>query len=141
MKKGHILGLGVIAIAIMIIITSIGDASTYENFSTAKSMAMNGNDEAIHVVGGLKKDEAGAVTGLEVSEDKTSFTFMMVDNDGQEQQVYYNEPVPADFVRAEQVVVIGSYKNENMFVADKILMKCPSKYQETDVQAPTLSEK
>ena len=141
MKKGHILGLGVIAIAIMIIITSIGDASTYENFSTAKTMAMNGNDEAIHVVGGLKKDHTGTVTGLEVSEEKTSFTFMMVDNDGQEQQVYYNEPVPADFTRAEQVVVIGSYKNESIFVADKILMKCPSKYQETDVQAPTLSEK
>lgn len=138
MKRGHILGLGVIAVAIMIIITSIGDASTYENFSTAKSLAMNGNDSPIHVVGELKKDETGTVVGLEVGEEKTSFTFMMVDGDGQEQQVYYNEPVPADFVRAEQVVVIGSYRNEEMFVADKILMKCPSKYQETEVQAASL---
>ena len=72
MKKGHIIGLGVIGIAIMIIITSIGDASTYENFSTAKSMADNGNSEAIHVVGGLKKDESGTVLGLDISEDKTS---------------------------------------------------------------------
>ncbi|HLW20102.1 MAG TPA: cytochrome c maturation protein CcmE [Cyclobacteriaceae bacterium] len=138
MKKGHILGLGVIAVAIVIIITSIGDASTYENFNTAKTLALNGNDNAIHVVGQLKKDASGTVTGLEVSEDKTSFTFMMVDGDGEEQQVYYNEPVPADFVRAEQVVVIGSYRNEEIFVADKILMKCPSKYQETDVQAASL---
>jgi len=138
MKKGHILGLGVIAVAIVIIITSIGDASTYENFNTAKTLALNGNDNAIHVVGQLKKDATGTVTGLEVSEDKTSFTFMMVDGDGEEQQVYYNEPVPADFVRAEQVVVIGSYRNEEIFVADKILMKCPSKYQETDVQAASL---
>jgi len=135
MKKGHILGLGVIAIAIMIIITSIGDASTYENFSTAKSLALNGNDKPIHVVGELKKDEVGRVVGIDVSESKTAFTFMMVDNDGQEQQVYYNEPVPADFARAEQVVVIGAYRNEEVFVADKILMKCPSKYQETDIQA------
>ena len=138
MKKGHIIGLGVIGIAIMIIITSIGDASTYENFSTAKIMADNGNSEAIHVVGGLKKDESGTVLGLDISEDKTSFVFTMVDNDGKEQKVYYNEPVPADFVRAEQVVVIGSYKNDELFVADKILMKCPSKYQETDVQAASL---
>lgn len=138
MKKGHIIGLGVIGIAIMIIITSIGDASTYENFSTAKIMADNGNSEAIHVVGGLKKDEAGTVLGLDISEDKTSFMFLMVDNDGKEQKVYYNEPVPADFARAEQVVVIGSYKNDELFVADKILMKCPSKYQETDVQAASL---
>ncbi|WP_162419064.1 cytochrome c maturation protein CcmE domain-containing protein [Cyclobacterium roseum] len=134
MKRGHIIGLGIIGVAIIIIITSIGDASTYESFSTAKSMAINGNTEAIHVVGQLKKDSEGEVVGIEVGQDKTSFTFVMVDNDGMEQQVYYNEPVPADFIRSEQVVVIGTYKTEEMFVADKILMKCPSKYQETDVK-------
>ncbi|WP_162341497.1 cytochrome c maturation protein CcmE domain-containing protein [Cyclobacterium salsum] len=134
MKRGHIIGLGIIGVAIIIIITSIGDASTYESFSTAKSMAINGNTEAIHVVGQLKKDSEGEVVGVEVGQDKTSFTFVMVDNDGMEQQVYYNEPVPADFIRSEQVVVIGTYKTEEMFVADKILMKCPSKYQETDVK-------
>ena len=32
MKKGHIIGLGIIAIAIVIIMTSIGDASSYESF-------------------------------------------------------------------------------------------------------------
>jgi cytochrome c-type biogenesis protein CcmE len=42
--------------------------------------------------------------------------------------------VPADFKRSEQVVVIGTYKTKEMFVAEKILMKCPSKYQETDVK-------
>ncbi len=139
MKKGHIIGLGIIAVAIMIIITSIGDASTYESFSTAKDMAVKGNQKAIHVVGELKKDAQGQVVGLQVDEGKTSFTFTMIDNEGMEQQVYYNEPVPADFARSEQVVVIGSYKTEAMFVADKILMKCPSKYQETDVKASTTS--
>lgn len=134
MKRGHILGLGIIAVAIVIIITSIGDASTYESFSTAKTMALNGKTEAIHVVGQLKKSQNGEVEGIEVGEDKTSFTFVMVDNDGVEQQVYYNEPVPADFKRSEQVVVIGNYKTQAMFVAEKILMKCPSKYQETDVK-------
>ncbi|SEJ20468.1 cytochrome c-type biogenesis protein CcmE [Cyclobacterium xiamenense] len=134
MKRGHIIGLGIIGLAIIIIITSIGDASTYESFSTAKTMAVNGKTEAIHVVGELKKDRNGEVVGIEVGQDKTSFTFIMVDNDGTEQQVYYNEPVPADFIRSEQVVVIGTYKSEEMFVADKILMKCPSKYQETDVK-------
>lgn len=134
MKRGHILGLGIIAVAIVIIITSIGDASTYESFSTAKKMAINGKTEAIHVVGQLKKGANGEVEGIEVGEDKTSFIFVMVDNDGTEQQVYYNEPVPADFTRSEQVVVIGTYKTDEMFVAEKILMKCPSKYQETDVK-------
>jgi len=135
MKKGHILGLGIIAIAIVIIMTSIGDASSYEDFNTAKEMMMDGEDKAIHVVGELKKDSAGEVVGLNVREDKVSFTFVLVDNNGTEQEVFYNEPVPADFTRSESVVVIGSYKNEDIFVADKILMKCPSKYQETEVQA------
>ncbi len=135
MKKGHILGLGIIAIAIVIIITSIGDASSYEDFDTAKEMMMDGEEKAIHVVGQLKKDDSGEVVGLNVREDKVSFTFVLVDNNGTEQEVFYNEPVPADFTRSESVVVIGSYKNEEIFVADKILMKCPSKYQETEVQA------
>ncbi|MBS9523642.1 cytochrome c maturation protein CcmE [Litoribacter alkaliphilus] len=130
MKKGHILGIGVIAIAIVIIITMMGSASTYESFTTARTMAINGNDKAIHVVGELKKNTSGNVVGIEVGEDKTSFHFMMVDNDGVEQKVFYNEPIPADFHRSEQVVVIGSYKRDDLFVADKILMKCPSKYQE-----------
>lgn len=138
MKKGHIIGLGIIAVAIMIIISSIGDASSYESFSTAKEMANSGDDAPIHVVGQLTKDSMGTVTGLEVSEDKTSFTFTMIDNDGTVQQVYYNEPVPSDFTRSEQVVVIGSYKNEKMFVADKILMKCPSKYQETELKTASM---
>ncbi|MEB2779420.1 cytochrome c maturation protein CcmE [Algoriphagus sp. C2-6-M1] len=135
MKKGHLIGLGIIAIAIVIIMTSIGDASSYESFTTAKEMKQNGEDKAIHVVGQLKKDASGEVTGLNVREDKVSFTFILVDNEGVAQEVFYNEPVPADFTRSESVVVIGSYKNDDIFIADKILMKCPSKYQETEVQA------
>lgn len=135
MKKGHIIGLGIIAIAIVIITTSIGDASSYESFETALEMKKDGNEKSIHVVGQLKKDASGEVLGLNVREDKTSFTFLLVDNDGTEQEVFYNEPVPADFTRSESVVVIGGYKNEKIFVAEKILMKCPSKYQETTVQA------
>jgi cytochrome c-type biogenesis protein CcmE len=135
MKKGHIIGLGIIAIAIVIIMTSIGDASSYENFNTAWEMKEDGEDKSIHVVGQLKKDQAGEVSGIEVGEDKVSFTFLLVDNEGTEQKVFYNEPVPADFQRSEQVVVIGSYREKEIFIADKILMKCPSKYQETNVQA------
>ena len=35
MKKGHIIALGIIAVAIAIILSSIGDASSYESFTTA----------------------------------------------------------------------------------------------------------
>lgn len=45
MKKGHIIGLGIIAIAILIITTSIGDASSYESFETALEMKKDGEEK------------------------------------------------------------------------------------------------
>ncbi len=132
MKKTHIVGILVIAVAITIIISTTGDASAYKNFSEAKEMAEAGNESKIHVVGTLKKQNE-QVIGLMESPDKLSFSFIMVDENKTEQQVFYPEPMPTDFLRSEQVVVIGSYKNET-FVANKILMKCPSKYKEEEIK-------
>jgi cytochrome c-type biogenesis protein CcmE len=133
MKKSHILGIVVIAIAIGIIMSTAGDASSYVTFGEAKEMASSGNDNKIHVVGSLAKSEDGSVVGIEPSQDKLSFSFLMVDGNQQQQKVYYAEPMPVDFLRSEQVVVIGAY-NEDLFVADKILLKCPSKYQEEQIE-------
>jgi len=133
MKKTHIFGIVIIAIAVMIIIITAGDASTYVTFLEAKKMASDGKNKKIHVVGQLKKDTEGNITGLQVTEDKLSVSFMMLDNENTEQKVYYNEPMPPDLQRSEQVVVIGSYKDD-VFVADKILLKCPSKYQEEEIK-------
>lgn len=116
----------------MIIIITAGDASTYVTFDQAKKMAKNGNNKKIHVVGQLKKDDMGQVLGILPSEDKLSVSFSMIDNEGIEQRVYFNEPMPPDLERSEQVVVIGSFK-EDLFIADKILLKCPSKYQEEEI--------
>ena len=133
MKKTHIFGIVIIAIAVMIIIITAGDASTYVTFLEAKKMASEGKNKKIHVVGQLKKDADNNVTGLQVTEDKLSVSFQMVDSENTEQKVYYNEPMPPDLLRSEQVVVIGSFK-EDVFVADKILLKCPSKYQEEEIK-------
>ncbi len=133
MKKSHIFGIVVIAIAILIIVSTAGDASSYVTFKDAYSMSVNGKDNSIHVVGSLKKSISGEIVGVQPTADKLAFSFLMVDQNGHEQQVYYNEPMPPDFLRSEQVVVIGSYKGET-FIADKILMKCPSKYQEEEVK-------
>jgi len=132
MKKSHILGIVVIAVAIGIIMSTAGDASSYVTFNQAKAMATSGNDSKIHVVGTLKKASDGSIVGVEPSEDKLSFSFVMVDSDTREQTVYFPEPMPVDFLRSEQVVVIGAYHDE-LFVADKILLKCPSKYQEQEI--------
>jgi cytochrome c-type biogenesis protein CcmE len=132
MKKSYVFGIVVIAAAIMMIVSTAGDASSYVTFTDAHDMAVDGNGAKIHVVGELKKSKEGEIIGLNPSDNKLSFTFMMVDENGIEQEVFYNEPMPADFKRSEQVVVIGSFQKDT-FVADKILMKCPSKYQEETV--------
>ena len=132
MKKSHILGIIVIAVAIGIIMSTAGDASSYVTFAQAMDMASSGNENKIHVVGTLKTAPDGTVEGIEPTDDRLSFSFTMVDSDLREQKVYYAEPMPVDFLRSEQVVVIGAYHNE-LFVAEKILLKCPSKYQEQEL--------
>ena len=134
MKKSYVIAIIVIAAAIGIIIATAGDASTYVTFGQAQQMANEGNTTAIHVVGQLKKDAAGHVVGLENSIDKLSFSFILMDDSQKEQKVIYNEPMPPDFLRSEKVVVIGSYQND-LFIARKILLKCPSKYQEQKLDA------
>jgi cytochrome c-type biogenesis protein CcmE len=131
MKKIHVLGIIVIAIAIGIIITTAGDASTYVDFSTAQKMAEEGNNTKIHVVGKLKKDASGQILGMkyEPAVDANRFEFVLVDNNNLEKKVIYNDAKPQDFGKAEQVVIIGKMDGDT-FKCDKVLLKCPSKYQD-----------
>lgn len=137
MKVSHIIAIVVIAAGIAIIIATTGDASTYVSFDQAYEMASTGNKTQIHVVGDLKKDASGNIVGIEKSADMLSFSFILVDENKKEQKVYYNEPMPPDFTRSEKVVVIGGYQNDS-FVASKILLKCPSKYQEEKINTTSI---
>ncbi|MFN4146789.1 MAG: cytochrome c maturation protein CcmE [Runella sp.] len=130
MKRIHIFGLIVIAMAIGIIVSTAGDASTYVDFTKAESMAKDGESKAIHVVGTLKKDANGQIVGMKYDPviDPNHFEFILVDNNNREQKVIYHSPKPQDFDKSEQVVVIGTMK-EGYFGCEKILMKCPSKYE------------
>ncbi len=129
MKTKHIFGIIIISIAIVIIVSMTGDASSYVSFSEAKELSTKGFKKSIHVVGELPKTDAGQIIGIYESPDKLSFKFQMVDENGFRQQVLHANPIPADFDKSEQVVIIGTYEGEN-FIAEKILLKCPSKYQE-----------
>ena len=134
MKITHIIAIIVIAVAIGIIISTAEDASTYVNFNQAYQMASSGKTKGIHVVGTLKKDAFGNIIGMENGADNVSFSFLLVDDQGKEQKVFYNEPMPPDFTHSEKLVIIGSYKGDK-FLADKIILKCPSKYQEQKLNA------
>jgi len=118
---------------VIIIISTFGDASTYVSFNKAKDMYESGSMSKFHVVGKLNKDQNNRILGFTNGENMLSFTFEMIDEEGKKESVFYGEPMPPDFLLSEQVVVIGGYEN-NKFVANEILLKCPSKYTEEDIK-------
>jgi cytochrome c-type biogenesis protein CcmE len=140
MKKTHIIGIIIIALAIGIIMSTAGDASVYVSFKEAKELAEEGNNKKVHVVGRLLKDEQKHILGLQYDpvKDPNYFSFMLVDTNKIEQRVVYYNPMPQDFERSEQVVITGNMQKD-IFVADKILLKCPSKYTEKEIKAEQAS--
>jgi cytochrome c-type biogenesis protein CcmE len=130
MKKTHIFALFIIAVAAGIILSTAGDASTYVDFTQAEELAMSGDNGSIHVVGSLKKDASGQIVGMQYSPevDPNRFVFTLLDNNNREQLVVYPSSKPQDFDKSEKVVVIGRMEKDH-FAAEKILLKCPSKYE------------
>ena len=131
MKLSHILGIVVIALAIGIIVSTAGDASSYVTFKQATELAHDGDDKMIHVVGKVQKDGQGHITDMLYNPaiDPNHFEFTLVDKDNRAQKVVYNSPKPQDFERSEQIVIIGAMQGD-YFQCNKILLKCPSKYQD-----------
>ena len=120
MKKLHLLGILVIAIAIGVIFVSLKNTSTYADFTEAISSP----DKEFHVVGKLDKSSP-QIYDPKVNPDE--FLFSMVDNKGIVKHVVLHKSRPQDFEKSEQIVLIGKMKGDD-FHANDILMKCPSKY-------------
>ncbi|MEL7363321.1 MAG: cytochrome c maturation protein CcmE, partial [Bacteroidota bacterium] len=87
-----------------------------------------------HIVGDWVRDQP--VT-YDVSTNQ--FSFFMTDEIGAMRRVVYFNPKPANFEDAERVVVEGRMDGE-VFVAEKILVKCPSKYNEGEFNPDAVPE-
>ena len=131
MKKTHIIAIVIIAIAIGAILSTLADSSTYASFRVAEEEP----SKTFHVVGKLNKDKPQEYNP---KVDADLFSFFLVDNEGKEKQVQLHKAKPQDFEKSEQIVVIGKMEAGN-FVASDILMKCPSKYNNSseDMKAVT----
>lgn len=92
----------------------------YMNFEQA---AQTGSKA--HVVGTWVEDRP-----TRYDQTANEFTFYMRDEAGSVQMVRFSDPKPANFEQAEQVVVEGRM-GDDAFAAEHILVKCPSKYNET----------
>ena len=111
---------GVIALATW---GSIGGASPYVTFSEAAKM-----EESVHVVGQwVRQNESH----YDVNQD--IFTFYMKDSTNTVKQVRFHDPEPPNLATAEQVVIEGQMEGD-VFEADRILMKCPSKYNDGSLE-------
>ncbi|RMG29888.1 MAG: cytochrome c maturation protein CcmE [Bacteroidetes bacterium] len=125
MKTTHLILLGIVAIfAVAIGVSFSSTASIYTDFASAKA-----SGKQVHIVGSwVNRDEAN------YDPQQDLFTFYLQDTLQHVARVLYYDPKPTNFESAEKIVVIGGYKGDD-FVADKIVMKCPSKYEETDITA------
>lgn len=121
MKPKLIIGIIAIVGFTSLLMYNFGNSiSTYVNFEQAAGM------EGAHVVGTLDKSEE-----FGFSMETKQFSFHLKDQDGNTRRVVYPKPKPNNFEQADRIVVIGKMKGD-VFYANDMLMKCPSKYNNTD---------
>ncbi len=125
MKKSSIIGIIIIAIAIGVVVSIYADSSTYGSFTDAAS-----SKTELHVVGELNK---GRELIYNPQQNANYFAFYMFDKQGKECKVVFSGSKPQDFERSEEIVLTGKMQ-DGEFHASKILMKCPSKYTNDQVE-------
>lgn len=121
MKPKLIVGIIAIVGFTSLLMYNFGNSiSTYVNFEQADGV------KGAHVVGTwVDSQEYG------FSRESKQFSFFMEDDEGNIRRVIYPQPKPNNFEQAEQLVVIGELQGE-VFYANEMLMKCPSKYNSAD---------
>lgn len=118
MKKYRLLCLSVIAGFIVYSIFVFQSSVTpYVTFEQAKALK-----STVQVKGTLAAD------GIVSVGDGKFIKFMLRDDAGEEAAVVYRGGKPEGLEQATGIVAIGKYNN-GQFLADKLLVKCPSKYQ------------
>ncbi len=94
----------------------------YVTFAEAKS-----SPQTVQVMGELEK----SATRYDTTAGLLYFT--LKNKDSELLEISYKGVRPGNFDQATQIVAIGNYKAQ-VFEADQLLVKCPSKYQGEKVQ-------
>lgn len=124
-KPLHIIGVAMIVMAIVLGYTGL--QSAFRPYTTSIQEAIESR-RSVQLAGFLGSTGAYDAGG--------NFTFDLQDARGQLVKVVYAKPKPANFEQAVSIVAIGHYDSaQGVFIADDMLVKCPSKYQEQMEQA------
>lgn len=113
-------------LAIVVLVSFIGDLSTYETVGSAKAKP----GRFVHIVARLDKSRPIEYNALK---NPNHLSFMVVDSLGQSIKVVYNHARPDNLERSEKLVLKGIVRGDR-FECSEILMKCPSKYKDKPVQ-------
>ena len=122
-----VLGGIVVAVVIGILIATSFSGSTSEYLSVAEVKAL-GPDQARNsrVAGAIVPDS------VDWSTRDLHLTFEISDDTGN-LAISYHGPQPDMLVDAVEAVVVGKYDpGSQVFEAEELLMKCPSKYEEKE---------
>lgn len=119
-RKKTIIGIVIMVAFGSLLLLNFGEqVGGYMNFDEA---AVSG--ARAHVVGEWVREQH-----FTYDHSSNTFSFAMKDSDGQVKTVVYGNPKPPNFEDAESVVVEGSMDGD-VFRAEHILVKCPSKYND-----------
>ncbi|MCX8111863.1 MAG: cytochrome c maturation protein CcmE [Bacteroidia bacterium] len=114
-----------IGLVLTLLLINLGEEMTiYTDFQTAASQP----SKTFHVVAEWVDRENSY---YDPSQDV--FHFRAKDTLGTVRWVQYPDPKPINFDAAQRIVLIGHHQ-DTVFFAEKILMKCPSKYKEPSAQ-------
>lgn len=125
MKKTHIIILVFIAVAIAVLISFMGDLSTYETIASAKQK--DGKNVTI-----IAKLDNSIPIVYDPRINPNYCSFHIVDTLGDKAKVVYHYEKPYDMEKAERIVLKGKMKGDVFEITSKdgILIKCPSKYKD-----------
>ncbi len=129
MKNKYIFGgfIIVLFLGIMAYLFTQSNIKYESNFTNIKS-----SDKTVKATGSWVKEK-----NYDMNREQNTFSFFMMDENGNEMKVVYEGTIPNNFETATSVVVTGSFKN-GYFHAKDILTKCPSKYEQKSVQSSSL---
>ena len=122
MKKSHIIILVGIAISITVLISYMGDLSTYETLVSARQK----EGKVVTVIAQLDKSVANPIE-YDPAKNPNLTTFYVKDSLGNRAQVVYYFEKPFDMEKSDRIVLKGKMKGDVFEITrkDGILIKCP----------------
>jgi cytochrome c-type biogenesis protein CcmE len=125
MKRLHIVLLVFIAIAIGVLVSFMGNLSTYETIASAKQK----EGKSVTII--AKLDNSQPIE-YDPVKNPNYCSFHITDTLGNKAKVVYYYEKPFDMDKAERIVLKGKMKGNIFEITNKegILIKCPSKYKD-----------